>query len=176
MEEALYGLYTPASQPKLFIKEIEGKGRGVIADEDIPEGKFVCEYATYLPPYPRSEKAAKEAEYSYNNEGSYILESQDKEGRWLCFDATRRYGTYGRYINHSRGKPNIKLHLPLLARGKLRVAFLSTCPIARGEELLYDYGVSPQGEAWLRKDEVRCRQSKIRSLIYGMYYCELTLQ
>ena len=83
MEEVVYGLSTQ-EHPDILLQEFPGeKARGVIANENIAAGRFVCEYQTYLPPYPRSGRAAKEEEYSYNGKGCYILEAQDKDGKWL---------------------------------------------------------------------------------------------
>ena len=147
------GLLSGKPHSSLLVKRFPGdKGRGVVATNTIPVGSFLCEYKTGTPPYPRKQRAAKEAEYIHNNEGCYILEVQCRDGRWLCFDATRRTQQYGRYMNHtSASLANAKPLPPFLVNGKLRVGFVTIKPIKTGDELLWDYGVSPQGVSWLQK-------------------------
>lgn len=133
----------------LEVRESEGKGRGLFAQENVPKGTYVCEYKTAIM-YPRSQRKQHEEEYKKNDEGCFILEAKVKE-RWVCFDATRKYDSYGRYINHSHSG-NIKPHRPFFVRGKYRVGFLTTTDVKKGDELFYDYGVSSSGIPWLRKD------------------------
>ena len=133
--------------PQLVIKEAGIKGRGVFAVNTIRKGNFICEYKTYRPPYPRSQKAAIEKEYIFNGEGCYIVEAKGPDG-WVCFDATRSLNQYGRYINHSPGRlANAKLANPILYGGKLRLGVVALRDIVDGEEIVYDYGV--RGETWL---------------------------
>ena len=51
----------------------------------------------------------KVEEYKTNDEGSYILEAQTKDG-WWCFDATHRFNSFGRLLNHSHTAPNVRMH------------------------------------------------------------------
>ena len=136
-------------QRKLEVREVEGKGRGVLAAEPIRAGMFVLEYKTHSV-YKRREMKSRIKEYDVNQEGSYIIEAQTQHG-YLCFDATRRPFSMGRLINHSV-KPNIKLHKPRFVRGKWRLAFLAVKDITVGEELLFDYGAPPQGHKWLYRN------------------------
>ena len=81
-----------------------GEGEGLFTRELIKAHSFISEYkvAKTRPPYPRRQRPAIEKEYE-QSEGCYILEAHDNEGRWWCFDATRRLNQYGRYINHAPG-------------------------------------------------------------------------
>ena len=142
VEEVINGLMRAKELDyQLIVRLIPGKGRGVVTNETIKKGRFMCEYKTWLPPYPRKDWPRYEEMYRYNKEGCYVFQQQEpKTGKWLCFDGTRRFGSYGRYINHSRAQPNLKPSTPVLVRGKLRVGFLSLRRINPGEELLWDYG------------------------------------
>lgn len=52
---------------------------------------------------------------------------------------------YNRYMNCGRGPSiNVKLHPPLFVKGKRRITVVAVRDIARGEELLWDYGASLQ--------------------------------
>lgn len=67
--------------------EIEGKGRGVVCQQDIGSKQFLCEYKTARTYHPRL-LAKYEDEYEHNAEGSYIL--QCPSNPQLVFDANRR--------------------------------------------------------------------------------------
>ena len=132
------------------IEETEDKGRGVFADAPIVKGKYICEYKT-TQVYKREEKARHEEEYACNQEACMILEVQTAEG-WMCLDATRRFGTLGRLMNHApRTSATVKPFKALKVNGKWRVAFLATRDIEKGEELTWDYGCPPEGQAWLMR-------------------------
>ena len=82
------------------IREIAGKGRGVFVMQHVPAGTFVVEYRT-TKVYPKIKRQEHEAEYSMNEEPCMILEVQTPNG-WHCLDATRRFETFGRLMNHAR--------------------------------------------------------------------------
>ena len=135
-------------QAKLEVKDAGVKGRGVFTTDTVHSGDFLCEYKTCRPPFPRKEKEQIQTEYVFNDEGSYIVEAQDPDGRWMCFDATRRVDQFGRYINHAPNQlTNAKVAKPLLVKGKLRLGVVAVKTIKPGQEVLYDYGV--RGEKWL---------------------------
>lgn len=92
----LEGLQANCSKP-LDIQEIGGKGRGVIATAPILKGQFVTEYKCYMQ-YPLSQKCKHILEYKDNSEGSFILEAQLPDGKWICLDATRRMNCFGRCV------------------------------------------------------------------------------
>ena len=72
---------------RLEVVEVEGKGLGVIAAQDIQRHEFVCEYKYNLS-YPRHDKTKWEAEYSTNGEGCYIIKAQLPSGKWYCLFCT----------------------------------------------------------------------------------------
>lgn len=149
MEVAIEGL-ARSTPINLEVREIPVKGRGVFSKDQFDTGEYLCEYET-AEVYPRKDKKKREAEYAANGEGCYVLEAC-VEGKWLCFDATRRYNSIGRYINHAATKlATAKLFHPLMVRGKYRVAILAARPIVPGEEITYDYGCEPRGIEWLMK-------------------------
>lgn len=121
-------------------------GRGVFATGDIPKGSWVCEYKTSRV-FDRKEKESVEREYNANGEGSYIVESAHKvpNAGYLCFDATRKFHQFGRYINHAHNA-NVAITPPLLVRGKWRIGFISVRDIRAGDEVVWDYLVT--GEDW----------------------------
>ena len=129
------------------------KGRGVISEESIKKGQYVCEYRTYrVYPVGSVQEAQLAAEYDQNAEGSYILTTAyavPQFGARLCFDATRRFKDIGRLINHSAKGANLKPGPPVHARGKWRVGLLAIKDIKPGEEVSYDYNV--RSEKWMKK-------------------------
>ena len=75
-----------------------------------------------------------EEEYEWSGEGCFILEAQDKSGKWWCFDATHRLNQYGRYLNHAPGSvANVTPVPPIVVQGRLRVGFVATKQIEPGE-------------------------------------------
>ena len=139
------GLLSGCDAP-LEVREGGVCDRGVFATSTISKGNWLCEYKAGAV-FGISEKAAIEAEYEQNGEGSYIIESTfsiASEGR-ICFDATRKFTQIGRYINHAQ-RPNAKLTRPFKIRGKWRIGFLAIRDIGVGEEVVWDYGV--RGEDW----------------------------
>lgn len=135
-----------------MVRVIPGKGRGVVAMVNIPANTYLCEYRSSVAPFPRQQRAAKEAEHAYNGEGSYIFDVQCRDGAWLCFDATRPTKQYGRYMNHAAAPmANAKPLMPFLINGALRLGFISMKPIPAGDEVLWDYGARAEGNEWLNK-------------------------
>ena len=58
-------------------------------------------------------------------------------------------------INHSRSATaNLRLHIPLLVRGKWSVGMYAARDIAVGEELSYDYGDQPDKPDFMRRYKV----------------------
>ena len=128
---------------------IEGKGRGLLLLEPVREGSYVLEYGAVV--YPRRERAVREREYVANGEGCYIIDAQTSQG-WMCFDATRRFLSPGRLMNHEpRGKATLTPFKPLLIGGKWRLGFVATRDLQPGQELTWDYCCAPGGIDWLKK-------------------------
>ncbi|XP_075734779.1 histone-lysine N-methyltransferase EHMT1-like [Rhipicephalus microplus] len=108
------------------------KGWGVRTLQDIPQGAFVCEYVGEM--LSDSDADNREAD-------AYLFDLENKDGETYCLDA-RHYGNVCRFVNHLC-EPNLApvrvfvehqdMHFP-------RMAFFSLRPIARNEELGFDYG------------------------------------
>ena len=122
----------------------------------IQAGEYVCEYEA-SEVYPKSELAAKEDEYAINEEGCMVLEVHTKRG-WICLDATRSHDTPGRLLNHAPARSaTVRVFKPLLINGQWRVAFLANRNISPGE-ICWDYGIPPEGQAWLMWNKRRGMQ------------------
>jgi len=116
----------------------------------IRDTPFVVEYKTARV-YPRSERDQYEAMYTLNAEPCMVLDVQTPQG-WQCLDATRKFGTLGRLLNHAAAaKATVKPYRPLLVNGKWRVGFVATRDLKPGTELTWDYGCQPKGQQWLMR-------------------------
>ena len=150
-EVVVQGLLQP-NPNNLEVKPAGERGRGLFTNSPIKAKAFICEYKYHKsrPPFPRKLRQAIEEEYRQSGEGCYILEAQDQDGAWWCFDATRRVNSYGRYINHAAGNmANAMPVPPAVIEGRLRVGFVATKNIDPGSEITWDYGV--RGDACLCK-------------------------
>ncbi|PIK51284.1 putative N-lysine methyltransferase SETD8-B isoform X2 [Apostichopus japonicus] len=120
----------------LEAREIDGKGRGVIATKDFAKGQFVVEYYGDLIDVTK----AKELEAKYGMDpsiGCYMYYFEFKNKRY-CVDATKESGRLGRLLNHSKtGNCCTKL-VPI--QSKPHLILVAKRDIKEGEELLYDYG------------------------------------
>jgi len=146
---ALQGLIKNYTVP-VAIKDVPPKGRGVFAAAPIKRGSFVCEYKT-TKVYPRSQIAKEELQYAANNEPCMVLDVETSQG-WFTLDATRKFSSIGRLLNHAPArKATVKPFKALLVGKKWRVALLAARDIAKGEELVWDYGCPPEGRAWLMR-------------------------
>ena len=61
----------------------------------------------------------------------------------MCWDATRHFNQFGRYLNHALC-PNAALTSPTHVRGKWRIGFVAIQDINIGDEVVWDYGVRDQ--------------------------------
>lgn len=142
----LLGITTP---PKYEEKVTEEKGRGLFLLEPVKEGSYVVEYEAVV--YPRTKRAQHEKEYIANSEGCFIIDVQTSGG-WVCFDATRKFHSPGRLMNHSaKGEATVTPFKPLLVNGEWRLGFIAARDLQAGEELTWDYGCAPRGIEWLKK-------------------------
>ena len=94
-------------------------------------------------------------EYEVNGEGSYVFTTASvvpKIKDKLCFDATRRFGHAGRFINHAARGVNLKPCGPVYIKNKWRMGFVALRDIPPGEEICYDYGV--RGQRWMGRSRL----------------------
>lgn len=129
------------AKTKLF--KTEGRGWGLLADEDIKAGQFVIEYCGEV----ISWKEAKRRSHAYEIQGltdAFIISLNASES----IDATRK-GSLGRFINHSC-QPNCETR-KWNVLGEIRVGIFAKHDIPIGTELAYDYNFE-----WFGGAKVRC--------------------
>ncbi|CAN6270200.1 unnamed protein product [Urochloa humidicola] len=121
----------------------EGRGWGLVADENIMAGQFVIEYCGEV----ISWKEAKQRSQAYETQGlkdAYIIYLNADES----IDATRK-GSLARFINHSC-QPNCETR-KWNVLGEVRVGIFAKQDIPFGMELSYDYNFE-----WFGGVMVRC--------------------
>ncbi|KAJ1270992.1 hypothetical protein BS78_06G094600 [Paspalum vaginatum] len=121
----------------------EGRGWGLVADENIMAGQFVIEYCGEV----ISWKEAKQRSQAYETQGmndAYIIYLNADES----IDATKK-GSLARFINHSC-QPNCETR-KWNVLGEVRVGIFATQDIPFGTELSYDYNFE-----WFGGVMVRC--------------------
>ncbi|KAJ0898111.1 putative [histone H3]-lysine(4) N-trimethyltransferase chromatin remodeling SET family [Helianthus annuus] len=129
------------AKTKLF--KTEGRGWGLLADENIKAGMFIIEYCGEV----ISSDEAKLRAQTYETQGlrdAYIISLNAN----YYIDATRK-GSLGRFINHSC-QPNCETR-KWTVLGETRVGIFATQDIAVGTELAYDYNFE-----WYGGVNVRC--------------------
>ncbi|XP_067910628.1 N-lysine methyltransferase KMT5A-like [Heterodontus francisci] len=130
---------------------IDGKGRGVMATKHFQRGEFVVEYNGDLIEF--TDAKSREAKYAQDPcTGCYMYYFQYLS-KTYCVDATKETTRLGRLINHSKnGNCQTKLHN---VDGKPHLILVASRDIAKGEELLYDYGdrskASIAAHPWLKQ-------------------------
>ncbi|KAK2457890.1 histone-lysine N-methyltransferase ASHH2 [Trifolium repens] len=129
------------AKTKLF--KTEGRGWGLLADEEIKEGQFVIEYCGEV----ISCKEAKRRSHAYEIAGlkdAFIISLNASES----IDASRK-GSVARFINHSC-QPNCETR-KWNVLGEIRVGIFAKHDIPIGTELAYDYNFE-----WFGGAKVRC--------------------
>lgn len=128
---------------KTKLVKTEGRGWGLLADEDIKAGQFIIEYCGEV----ISWKEARRRSQAYEIQGlkdAYII--------WLnaleSIDATAK-GSHARFINHSC-QPNCETR-KWNVLGEIRVGIFAKQDIPAGTELAYDYNFE-----WYGGAKVRC--------------------
>ncbi|KAF2284204.1 hypothetical protein GH714_019898 [Hevea brasiliensis] len=129
------------AKTKLF--KTEGRGWGLLADEDIKAGRFIIEYCGEV----ISWKEARRRSQAYENQGlkdAFIISLNSSES----IDATKK-GSLARFINHSC-QPNCETR-KWNVLGEIRVGIFAKQDISIGTELAYDYNFE-----WYGGAKVRC--------------------
>ncbi|KAJ1518848.1 hypothetical protein ONE63_011551 [Megalurothrips usitatus] len=120
----------------LEVREYGAKGRGVAATRAFPRGIPLLEYAGELV----SHEEGLRRELAMGPEDGCFLFFFRHGGRQYCIDATPESGRLGRLVNHSRWRANARPLAVVLADGVPRIFLLADRDIARGEEIVFDYG------------------------------------
>lgn len=119
---------SPVALPRVTWRLIPGKGRGVIAEEDISAGTVILrDPVVVLPPEDYDNVEATRV-------GRYTFEWTD-DGEDLAVVLG-----LGSLINHGLAE-NVKLDSDYDA---MTMVFTAIKDIKRGEELVYDYGAEPE--------------------------------
>ncbi|KAJ0085861.1 hypothetical protein Patl1_08007 [Pistacia atlantica] len=129
------------AKTKLF--KTEGRGWGLLADENIKAGQFIIEYCGEV----ISWKEARRRSHTYEIQGlkdAYIICLNAAES----IDATVK-GSHARFINHSC-QPNCETR-KWNVLGEIRVGIFAKQDISNGTELAYDYNFE-----WYGGNKVRC--------------------
>ncbi|XP_038989167.1 histone-lysine N-methyltransferase ASHH1 isoform X1 [Phoenix dactylifera] len=128
---------------KVRVFKTEGRGWGLLADENIKAGQFVIEYCGEI----ISSKEARRRSQAYETEGlkdAYIFNLNSQES----IDATRK-GSLARFINHSC-QPKCETR-KWNVLGEVRVGIFAKQDIPAGTELSYDYNFE-----WFGGAKIRC--------------------
>ncbi|KAI4375491.1 hypothetical protein MLD38_013353 [Melastoma candidum] len=129
------------ARTKLF--KTDGRGFGLLADENIKAGQFIIEYCGEV----ISWREAKRRSQAYEKQGlkdAFIIYLNAAES----IDATRN-GSLARFINHSC-QPNCETR-KWNVLGEIRVGIFAKLDIPSGSELSYDYNFE-----WYGGAKVRC--------------------
>ncbi|XP_057777364.1 histone-lysine N-methyltransferase ASHH1 isoform X1 [Salvia miltiorrhiza] len=129
------------AKTKLF--KTEGRGWGLLADQNIKAGEFIIEYCGEV----ISSEVAKRRSHAYEAQGlkdAYIISLNSN----YFIDATKK-GSLARFINHSC-EPNCETR-KWTVLGETRVGIFAKVDISVGTELAYDYNFE-----WYGGVTVRC--------------------
>ncbi|GIX61372.1 histone lysine methyltransferase SET2 [Babesia caballi] len=128
--------------PKLRLREVEGKGIGAFAAEDILEDELVCEYVGKVITQGEFQRCVSSWSFAEldnaNHSHWYIM----KVHRDVYIDSTN-VGNVARFINHSCN-PNCS-SVPYVVNGTFRMGVFAHRKIEKGEEVTYNYGFSSRG-------------------------------
>lgn len=128
------------AKTKLFLTD--GRGWGLLADEDIKGGQFIIEYCGEV----IALEEAKQRSESYHEHGlkdAYIISLNAN----YFIDATKK-GSMARFINHSC-MPNCETR-KWTVLGETRVGIFAKQDISAGTELSYNYNFEWYGGATVR--------------------------
>lgn len=118
------------------ISEEGEKGKGIRCTRFLEKGEFVCEYSGEL--ITKKEAEIREEKYGTDPKfGCYMYYFRLNDRVW-CVDATL-CGRKGRLINHSAKKANV-ITKSFNIDNKPTLCFFAKTDIAKGVELMYDYG------------------------------------
>lgn len=105
------------------------KGYGVIANENIPQWKFIGEYTGIVRP--------RNILFPNVNDYCFMFPRKWLNFRPLTIDSEKS-GNFTRFINHS-DYPNLE-SLAIFYEGMMHIVFRTIKSLSIGEEMTYDYG------------------------------------
>ncbi|KAF4094051.1 hypothetical protein AMELA_G00009060 [Ameiurus melas] len=137
----------------LVVMEDGGKGKGVVATRRFLAGEVVCDYHGQV--VTASEEHSTHSTVTVED-GVNMFFFENMNGKAMCIDAHSPCcechpdrQTFGRFINHSRKRCNLRPRAYTLQNGEDIIIFLATKNIKENEELLFDYGV--EGKSFVGK-------------------------
>ena len=122
----------------LEIRKVE-EGKGVFARIDFKKNQVICNYGGKF----LDEKYVKKYLLPFEEKCNYLLEFNEQiDGRFtkLYLNHDSSTETFGKYINHSKLHPNLDIKIYATKDQKLDVIFRAKKKIAKGTELLWNYG------------------------------------
>nr|XP_016453217.1 PREDICTED: histone-lysine N-methyltransferase ASHH1-like [Nicotiana tabacum] len=128
------------AKTKLF--RTEGRGWGLLADENIKAGQFIIEYSGEVISSEEAKKRSQAYE-AHELKDAYIISLNAN----YFIDATRK-GSFARFINHSC-HPNCETR-KWTVLGETRVGIFAKQDISVGTELAYNYNFEWYGGATVR--------------------------
>ncbi len=118
-------------------------GLGAFAGESIKESEFICEYLGERVPEDEAERRGR----IYDDYGCSYLFKLDREH---TIDATI-LGAPIKFANHSNVNQNCYAKI-VSVNGEYRIGIYALRAIAKGEELLFDYGYCKELKKFVNKD------------------------
>ncbi|KAM3360704.1 histone-lysine N-methyltransferase ASHH1 [Capsicum galapagoense] len=128
------------AKTKLF--RTEGRGWGLLADENIKDGQFIIEYCGEVISSEEAKKRCRAYE-AHDLKDAYLISL----GANYFIDATRK-GSFARFINHSCQPNCVTRKWTVL--GETRVGIFAKQDISVGMELAYNYNFEWYGGATVR--------------------------
>ncbi|KAF4081034.1 hypothetical protein AMELA_G00156170 [Ameiurus melas] len=129
----------------LVVTEDGRKGKGVAATRRFLAGEVVCDYHGQV--VTASEGHSTHSTVSVED-GVHMFFFENINGKAMCIDAHAPccechpdQQTFGRLINHSRKRCNLRPRAYTLQNGEDFIIFLASKNIKENEELLFDHGV-----------------------------------
>ncbi|XP_075039853.1 histone-lysine N-methyltransferase SETMAR isoform X2 [Mixophyes fleayi] len=125
-------------QFRLLLCQMPGKGWGVRTQEDIPSGRFVCEYAGEVLGQGEARCRIQSQDPNANNYIIAVREHLHSRQILQTFVDPTYKGNVGRFLNHSC-QPNLFM-LPVRTHSMVpKLALFAARDIQAAEELCYDY-------------------------------------
>lgn len=120
------------------------EGKGVFATVDLKKNDVICNYGGHF----LNEDYTKKYLLPYEEKCNYLLEMFQKyKGHFQKFYLNHDFSTetFGKYVNHSKLHPNLEFKIYVTEDEKLDVIFIAKKNIAKGSEVLWNYGKSFNG-------------------------------
>lgn len=125
-------------------------GRGIKTTRPFEKNEILMRYFGEV----ITEKECDRRESLGPEEGHFYVYKFIVKGKAYVLDATVEDGTYGRLMNHSRKKPNVRAK-PVEIGGRPAIIFVAMRDLEAGVELRYDYGERRpeviEKNPWLKK-------------------------